>query len=38
MSQHQPPVTLDPYRLPRQAVPTRSELRLEPDLIQAAFA
>ena len=38
MSQHQPPVTLDPYRLPRQAVPTRYDLRLEPDLIHAAFA
>ena len=38
MSQHQPPVTLDPYRLPRQAVPARYDLRLEPDLIHATFA
>lgn len=29
--------TLDPYRLPRHIVPTRYDLRLEPDLATAAF-
>ncbi|HXG02424.1 MAG TPA: M1 family metallopeptidase [Candidatus Binatia bacterium] len=28
---------MDPYRLPRQVVPTRYEIRLEPDLATAAF-
>ena len=30
--------TVDPYRLPRHVVPTRYELRLEPDLPTASFA
>ncbi|MCG3777762.1 MAG: Aminopeptidase N [Nitrospira sp.] len=29
---------LDPYRLPRQVIPTRYDLRLEPDLAAATFA
>ena len=29
--------TLDPFRLPRHAVPTRYDLRLEPDLAGATF-
>ncbi len=29
--------TLDPYRLPRHIIPTRYDLRLEPDLAGAAF-
>lgn len=29
---------MDPYRLPRHVVPTRYELRLEPDLVTASFA
>jgi puromycin-sensitive aminopeptidase len=28
----------DPYRLPRNAIPTRYDLRLEPDLTSATFA
>jgi len=28
---------VDPYRLPRHVVPTRYELRLEPDLVTASF-
>ncbi len=28
---------IDPYRLPRHAIPTRYDLRLEPDLDQARF-
>ena len=28
---------IDPYRLPRHVIPTRYELRLEPDLTTAAF-
>lgn len=38
MNQDSSPDPLDPYRLPRQVLPTRYELRLEPDLIQATFA
>ncbi len=29
--------TVDPYRLPRHVIPTRYELRLEPDLARATF-
>lgn len=29
---------LDPYRLPRHVIPTRYDLRLEPDLASATFA
>src|SRR5438445_6009515 len=29
---------MDPYRLPRTIVPTRYELRLEPDLVTARFS
>lgn len=32
------PGSLDPYRLPRQVIPHRYELRLEPDLTTAAFS
>ncbi|HXH85471.1 MAG TPA: hypothetical protein VNI35_01515, partial [Nitrospira sp.] len=28
---------LDPYRLPRHTIPTRYDLRLEPDLPSATF-
>lgn len=38
MNQNAFPNTLDPYRLPRQIVPTRYDLRLEPDLTNASFA
>ena len=29
--------TDDPYRLPRHVIPTRYEIRLEPDLDKALF-
>jgi len=29
---------VDPYRLPRHVVPTRYDIRLEPDLVTASFA
>src|SRR5688500_6248566 len=29
---------MDPYRLPRHVVPTRYDIRLEPDLASATFA
>lgn len=32
-----PSGTLDPYRLPRHIIPSRYELRLEPDLVTATF-
>ena len=36
---HVPPSrTVDPYRLPRHVVPTRYDLRLEPDLKAGAFS
>lgn len=38
MNQDSSPGQLDPYRLPRQVVPTRYDLRLEPDLTDATFA
>jgi len=38
MNQTSSPGTLDPYRLPRHVVPTRYDLRLEPDLTAASFS
>lgn len=38
MNQDSSPGPLDPYRLPRQVIPTRYDLRLEPDLTDATFA
>ena len=38
MNQNPSPSTLDPYRLPRHAVPIRYDLRLEPDLPGAKFS
>jgi puromycin-sensitive aminopeptidase len=35
---HETTSALDPYRLPRHVIPTRYELRLEPDLARATFA
>ena len=35
---HETASALDPYRLPRHVIPTRYELRLEPDLARATFA
>ena len=37
MNQERSQVFDDPYRLPRHAVPTRYDLRLEPDLVSATF-
>jgi puromycin-sensitive aminopeptidase len=37
MNQERSQVLDDPYRLPRHAVPTRYDLRLEPDLVSATF-
>jgi puromycin-sensitive aminopeptidase len=37
MNQDRSPVLDDPYRLPRHVVPTRYDLRLEPDLVSATF-
>jgi puromycin-sensitive aminopeptidase len=31
-------ITMDPYRLPRNVIPTRYELRLTPDLASAGFS
>ena len=38
MNQDSSPCALDPYRLPRQVVPTRYDLRLELDLTATSFA
>jgi len=38
MSVHDIPSSNDPYRLPRHVIPTRYDLRLEPDLSTATFA
>ena len=32
------PSSVDPYRLPRHIIPTRYDLRLEPDLANATFS
>jgi puromycin-sensitive aminopeptidase len=37
MNHDDSPNTLDPYRLPRHVIPTRYDLRLEPDLATATF-
>jgi puromycin-sensitive aminopeptidase len=37
MNLDSPPATVDPYRLPRLVIPTRYDLRLEPDLTTATF-
>jgi puromycin-sensitive aminopeptidase len=37
MNQERSQALDDPYRLPRHAVPTRYDLRLEPDLVSATF-
>jgi puromycin-sensitive aminopeptidase len=37
MNLEEMPSSSDPYRLPRHVIPTRYDLRLEPDLVAAAF-
>ncbi len=37
MNLEEVPSSSDPYRLPRHVIPTRYDLRLEPDLVAAAF-
>ncbi|MDH4082822.1 MAG: M1 family metallopeptidase [Nitrospira sp.] len=38
MNDDNPLGSIDPYRLPRHVIPTRYELRLEPDLAAATFS
>src|SRR5687768_5362318 len=37
-SSESPEAVLDPYRLPRTAVPSRYDIRLEPDLVALTFS